>query len=201
MRLSNQRYEEIKREISKLLVDRGMNSLPVDVFELAKKMSIDVVFRSQMIKKGINVDEIKTLDSDSFLYRDIKNTRVIIYINDFYPIERQRFSLAHEIVHYVLNHHGSNEEIEAEADFGASYLLAPTPLAIILHNNKMLKNIIISEIFFVSKTAAEVIFQRFKKRIECSIEKFNCHERAIINLFGDSLIDKLLFIRQCFEDE
>ena len=37
MRLSNQRYEEIKIEIANLLEDYNVRELPIDVFALAKR--------------------------------------------------------------------------------------------------------------------------------------------------------------------
>lgn len=41
--------------------------------------------------------------------------------------ERRKFSLAHELGHIVLRHHGRSEEEEQEADFFAAHLLLPRP--------------------------------------------------------------------------
>ena len=53
---------------------------------------------------GIMVVEVELDDSTSgFLKRRGKNTRPVIAINKNHPVVRQRFTLAHELGHYVLH--------------------------------------------------------------------------------------------------
>lgn len=52
MRLSDKRYEEIKMDIAVTFEDYNVNGLPIDVFDLAKKMGVIVVYASQIIKKN-----------------------------------------------------------------------------------------------------------------------------------------------------
>ena len=51
MRLTNKRYEEIKEIILDFLFDYDIDRLPINVFELAKKMKIKVVYASEILKK------------------------------------------------------------------------------------------------------------------------------------------------------
>ncbi len=44
MQLTNRRYEEIKMAIAQTFEDYNVKVLPIDVFELAKKMGIIVVY-------------------------------------------------------------------------------------------------------------------------------------------------------------
>ena len=61
MRLAYSRYEEIKRIITDILVDYGIDTLPIDVFLLAKRMRIIVLKYSEFI-----VDErIKIISSSN----------------------------------------------------------------------------------------------------------------------------------------
>lgn len=49
MKLAYSRYEEIKKIITDILVDYGINTLPIDVFLLAKRMSIIALKYSEFI--------------------------------------------------------------------------------------------------------------------------------------------------------
>ena len=51
---------------------------------------------------------------------------VVVYRAGGHP-QRVRFSLAHELGHIVMKHHGTSEEEEREADRFAGCLLCPRP--------------------------------------------------------------------------
>ena len=195
MRLSYERYEEIKQTIANFLEDYDVRNLPVDVFELAKKMKIKIVFSTKLLKKHPNkIDEYFLFKyPHSFLYYNPVQQQIFIYIDDVgCKRERQRFSLAHELMHIILGHTEQNEENEAEANFGASYLLAPTSLTLVNPNNYILLNpAFVEQAFEVSAQAAEIICRYNENRLYCCDFMETDYERTINGLLGESLLIKI----------
>lgn len=133
MKLSPEAYRKIKIIIADVLEDYEITSIPIDIFDLARKMKIKVVLASEIVKKHPEKKEhFKQLEyPESLKLYDPKTDRFVIYINDLRaPKCRQRFSLAHEIIHIILGHKEQSELNEAEANFGARYLLLPASLVL-----------------------------------------------------------------------
>ncbi|MDY4818813.1 MAG: ImmA/IrrE family metallo-endopeptidase [Bacilli bacterium] len=191
MKLASQRYEQIKETIAEFLEDYDVKKIPVDVFELARKMNIKLVFASEILERHPKkVDEYLLFSfPNSYLYYDPETQKFIIYIDDVGTRwKRQRFSLAHELVHIILGHTEQNEENEAEANFGATYLLAPTSLALMhLNNDKLFDAFIVGKIFDVSEPEAQIIVRYNSNRVCYCDLKAKHYEKTINNLFKDSL--------------
>lgn len=198
MRLPSERYEEIKKIICEFLADYDVYKLPVDVFELAEKMKIKIVRASEMLKKHPKkVDEylIYALPP-SYLFYSNEIQKIIIYLDDVgTKIKRQRFSIAHEIMHIILGHTEQNSKNEAEANFGATYLLAPTSLALVVGAyNLLIDPNIVVDVFDVSYPEAQIISRYFENRIKCNAEVKD-YEEELNNRFCDSLQDRLNIYR------
>lgn len=89
------RRKYIRQTVSQLLKDYGINEAPVDVTALAEKM-------------GIKVLPTEADDSLSgFLFRGEGAQQPVIGVNSAHHERRQRFTIAHELGHYVL--HGSEK--------------------------------------------------------------------------------------------
>ncbi len=191
MRLSDQRYEDIKIAIANFLEDYNVKKIPVDVFDLAEKMKIKIVFSSEIIKKHPKkVDEYKLFTyPHSFLYYDPDSQRLIVYIDDLgTKKKRQRFSLAHELMHIILGHTEQNEKNESEANFGATYLLAPTSLALIkLEDEALFIPEIVMDIFDVSASEAEIIVRYNSNRVSLPDLNEKDYEKTINGLLKESL--------------
>lgn len=91
---------------------------PISPYNLAESIGFDIRF--------LNIPSFEGM----YLADDM-----VILISSERPEGRKRFTCAHELGHYALGHgtiidemleHGSNKEIESEADFFASMLLMPT---------------------------------------------------------------------------
>lgn len=195
MRMTNQRYEEIKRTIGDFLDDYGVSTLPVDVFDLVEKMKIKVVLASKLLRKyPKKIDEcILFKYPNSFLYYDPDNQRFVIYIDDVgCRKKRQRFSLAHELMHIILGHTEQNEKNETEANFGATYLLMPTSLVLIAPKEcVLLLPEVVSEIFDVSLPAAMVAVRYNSNRLSLLDLDEREYEKTINNLLGESLMSQV----------
>lgn len=124
------RRSKIQSIVEKLLADNGIERAPVPLPQIAKSCGLRVV--------------VESLDGDlsGFLYRN--NNRSIIGVNTRHPSNRQNFTIAHELGHYLLhdqeNLHVDHEflvrlrndvssqgtdEAEREANFFAASLLMP----------------------------------------------------------------------------
>lgn len=191
MRLSDQRYEQIKMAIADFLEDYDVKNVPVDVFGLARKMQIKIVLASEILDKyPKKLDEYVLFNyPHSFLYYDPDAQKFIIYIDDIgTKKKRQRFSLAHELMHVILGHTEQNEKNESEANFGATYLLAPTSLALIrLADENMLIPEMVEDIFDVSGPEAEIIVRYNSNRISLPNLNEKDYEKTINGLLKESL--------------
>ena len=191
MRLSDQRYEQIKMAIADFLEDYDVKKIPVDVFDLAKKMQIKIVLASEILHnypKKIG-KYVLFKYPHSYLYYDPDAQKFIIYIDDVETKKkRQRFSLAHELLHIILGHTEQNEENESEANFGATYLLAPTSLALIrIEEETMFIPEIIEDIFDVSGPEAEIIVRYNSNRVLLPDLNEKDYEKTINGLLRESL--------------
>ena len=191
MRLSDQRYEQIKMTIADFLEDYDVKKVPVDVFGLAKKMQIKIVLASEILNKyPKKIDEYVLFKyPNSYLYYDPDAQKFIIYIDDIgTKKKRQRFSLAHELMHIILGHTEQNEENESEANFGATYLLAPTSLALIrIEEEIMFIPEMVEDIFDVSGPEAEIIVRYNSNRVSLPDLNEKDYEKTINRLLKESL--------------
>ena len=191
MRLSDQRYEQIKMTIADFLEDYDVKKVPVDVFGLAKKMQIKIVLASEIINKyPKKIDEYVLFEyPNSYLYYDPDAQKFIIYIDDVgTKKKRQRFSLAHELMHIILGHTEQNEENESEANFGATYLLAPTSLVLIrIEEEIMFIPEMVEDIFDVSGPEAEIIVRYNSNRVSLPDLNEKDYEKTINRLLKESL--------------
>ncbi len=101
--MNNQRRELIKSQVQKLLKAGRIHRPPVRVQFLARNLGIKV--RYEPFEREIS----------GVLYRDKEST--IIGVNALHHKNRQRFTVAHEIGHYVLH------KIDVHVDKGYQFIL------------------------------------------------------------------------------
>jgi len=92
------RIFEIQREAKKILTNFQIKKLPIPIKRIAKLMNITV--------KLANFEDD---DISGMIFRD--GEKVIIGINSHHPETRQRFTLGHEIGHFLL--HDFNVHVDA----------------------------------------------------------------------------------------
>ncbi|HWZ84104.1 MAG TPA: ImmA/IrrE family metallo-endopeptidase [Terriglobales bacterium] len=122
--------QTIRKRVSELLRENGIVRSPVPVEKIAQKLGIDVRF------------EDAEDDLSGALIRKPKG-RVVIGVNSAHHPNRQRFTIAHEIGHFVLHkgiklhvdedfrinlRDGSVNDEEIDANAFAAELLMPTEL-------------------------------------------------------------------------
>ena len=174
-----EKYDEIKECVINNFEEYGINSTPVNAFEFAKKLEIKLVPYSKLTKEQLKLTEKFT--EEGFTLFD--NNKAIIYYNDFCKSsKRMQHTIMHEIGHYLLGHKKQGEEEEIEANFCASYALAPTPLIPILIKQPNFLDIMF--VFNRCEQAAERDFKSYLnwKKINNKYG-YKPFEKRLINLF------------------
>lgn len=157
-----------KDEVLKLSVQAFRNNNSLDLVQFLESIGVDVFL------------EEKEDDFNAHSYLDLNTNKVQILLNENHPLVRQRFSLAHELAHFILHkdklqdgetlhrHNKTNltkENIqqEKEADNLAAEILMPKEileeklieiykeLPTTIHNNVI---VMLSSFFKVSKLVA-----------------------------------------------
>lgn len=122
MRLSDSRYESIKRDVVKTYKEYNINEIPINPFTLAERMGIELIKYSNMDEGDVVL--IEEIQPDGFISAD----RTKIFYNDKRISNKIRYTIMHEIGHKVRGHMEYSQLAEAEADWFAAYGIAPPPL-------------------------------------------------------------------------
>ena len=124
--LKRKDYDRIEEELNILIEDYGVKYFPMDCFEVASLMNIEIKSYSQFSQE--DCDFIVSHSEDGFTI--FKNKKYVIYYNEKKNDERIRFTIWHEIAHIHLGHLEkdckiSYEQMEEEANHFATHALAP----------------------------------------------------------------------------
>lgn len=123
-------YKQAKEIAVKLLKENNITQPPIIASDLAKKSGLDVI--------RVRLNEIKPEYSTISGFIDAENNKM--YVNACETPQRQNFTIAHELGHFLMNHvntaeygmlfrrpveEQSNVPIEQEANVFAANLLVP----------------------------------------------------------------------------
>jgi Zn-dependent peptidase ImmA (M78 family) len=116
---------EIKRGIV------SSNTIPVDIISLALAQGLKISYFNPAQSKSNTLEDVAGL---------LDKSNKVVYINSTDSLERQRFTIAHELGHYIYNHdedkYGLNyrdgnrnrNSAEKQADDFAAEVLMPSPI-------------------------------------------------------------------------
>src|SRR4051812_370084 len=96
------RRKLIRETVEKLLLNHNVHEGPVPVSKIARSFSI-----------VIKVNEVDD-NLSGFLYRDRKTNKAVIGANKSHHPNRRRFTIAHELGHYML-HQGELVHLDEES--------------------------------------------------------------------------------------
>jgi len=85
------RRRYIKQVVRSLLAETGVSSAPVDVEGIARS-------RNALVHKQPVAN-----DASGYLFRDARLGSAVIGVNASHPVTRQRFTVGHELAHYLLH--------------------------------------------------------------------------------------------------
>lgn len=171
-------YNKIKGLASSLYLKYSVCEIPIDVFSVAKKEGYTLFAFSDLDYQGQAVLHSFGLDGTS-LY-DTKTNKYHIYYDDSACIERQRFTIMHEIGHILLGHKEESDLANIMANYFAAYALAPSPL---ISKFGIEDYVEISNIFKVSIDCAQLRLVDYNNWVQYGA-KCSSHEQRLISLFN-----------------
>ncbi len=175
MRLSDERYEEIKEEVADVYNELHIIKFPVMAMDVCKGLGITLKSYNQFDERTFS--SVIRASEDGIVFK--LNNYYRIFYNPSKSIERIRSTVFHEIGHIRLRHIIHDEENEAEANFFASYFLAPPPL---IYYFKLIEEEEIMEKFWTTFSLAGYARERFNRRIAYGPKEFTNYERQLIAL-------------------
>lgn len=132
-----------------LISEQNIRLLPVNPFEIAKKLCIPIYTYTEARNFGFleQLQTLKKIKADAFCYKSDSSNYIIFYDEQVKPEARIKFTIAHEIGHIRLGHHEhsgiiprylttkKNDPIENEADAFAGELIRPSALLTLIGLN------------------------------------------------------------------
>ena len=173
---SSEVYERIKRVIIKICVDYNITAadFPLDEKKICRKMRVKLVpYSSYDIKRK---QLLLKCSKYGFFVKETKETPPRIFYNDELGSEGAiRFTIFHELKHYIFNDCDDSED--DLADFFARYFLCPIPYVILMNMNTPEE---IMQKFGVSYTAAKNVCSNVEHRREIYGDKLFEYELPLI---------------------
>ncbi len=187
-------YKIARNKAWKVLIECGINKLPLDLTKIINFYNIET-------RSFSNSNYVKTLNfnvqnGDGF--SQIENGQKIIYFNDKKGAKvRRRFTIAHELGHCLLGHLKDNNKTfyrnseidlpnnsieEMQANVFARDILMP---AIILHCTNCINYKDIKKLCNVSETSAKIREERMKILEQKSKFCLNNSEKQVFNNFAN----------------
>lgn len=185
-----------------LLYNHGINKLPVNIEKIIEAFDDLQTITYQQAKKHFNCTEKEISEQIGskdgvLIYSEILKKHLIVYNENVVSSEQKtRFTLAHELGHYVLDHLNINDSnnlivseyheiYEKEANAFARELLAPQPVLMQLDIESAED---ISNICNITLSAAEYIKMFLTKGMHQYNKKYS-DSHAIVKLF-ENYIEK-----------
>jgi Zn-dependent peptidase ImmA (M78 family) len=154
-------HKDIIKIISDTLIYYNVLDYPIDPFLLAMRLGIKICPYSKLSNRGFELSKKYSKDGFSCV---VNNDEWHIYYNDKAPNQfRMRYTLFHEIGHFVLGHIKTNSfEEEIEANNFSRNILVPNVLVYYwLGENVSVK--LIQEKFLTSMEVAKYAYESYKK--------------------------------------
>lgn len=120
---SGSEYDELDKLIYSIYDDYGINKFPIDEKELCRKMKIALVPYSAFSDEAKKLLQKKS--NHAFFVKESKENPPMIYYNDAFGSEGAiRFSVFHEIGHYICE--DEDDSKDDLADYFARHFMCPT---------------------------------------------------------------------------
>lgn len=188
MRLTNDRYEVIKKNVVKMFMDNDIRQIPIDCFEICQKMCVKSKKYSQLTPDAFSKATEVSEDGFCMLMEEgpepFVSLQWYIFYDDTKSRERIRFTIMHEIGHIVLEHTEHSQLAESEANFFAKYSLAPPPL---VHKIKPEDYMDISNAFDLSQECAYYAMSFYNKWLQYGHSEYLNYESELLSLFDEAV--------------
>lgn len=150
-------YHKVLNMSWKLLIKHKIDCLPVDLKKIISQENW-LLFSYKELPYSFN-----NLKKNYLGFALKTNDCIAIFYNDKLPFEIQRFTIAHEISHIILNNYNLPKAIkEKEADMGSARILMPM---CILYECKVSSAYEIATICQTSLEASKIRYDRLKQTL------------------------------------
>lgn len=173
-------YHKATNKAYAVLVSLRISSLPISTLDIIRRCPrLRVISYTEVCARfGISWDEYmaQNVSERGYICRQGKNA--IIYYNDTIDPEIIRFTLAHELGHYLLGHREETSANDKEANCFARNLLCPVPITDYFDLDDVDD---CCNIYAVSPPAAEVVLDKRK------LDRYHIttpHYNAMVQLFN-----------------
>lgn len=120
-------YQKLDEDVIGIYLDYSLDSFPIDIMDLCRRMGVRLIPYSNF---GGRLLELLIKKSEDGFYCPASGKPTIFYSDmGNYPA-RIRFTLAHELKHYVYSDTKETARGETLANHFARFLLCPTPVLI-----------------------------------------------------------------------
>ena len=183
MRLTNDEYELLDKTALQIRLDYDFLDDDLDIFQLANKMNVTLFSYSEVnlkAKKFILDREDKI--NDGFFTTENGRHAPKIFYNDKTPKKRIKFTICHELEHYVFDDKDDGEYEEAKANHFARQLLIPNCLVIMY----LLKGADVYDLvskFNVSFEVTSIAYTHAKNRVNYRGYKLEDYETDFMNAY------------------
>lgn len=187
-------YEELRNLAYDFLNEYTDGQLPINLVSIIDKINNLHLLKYTTFAKQHNLsmsEVIAFLQSDdgALWYQYSTDTYILLYNNTIASKERIRFTIAHELGHYVLRHNEITDktiisrytltnseynEFEREANFFGKHLLVPFPiLGDYIQFFHTVDTQFIQQIFYVSYSVATYVIENLKSMQSIGLVKIN----------------------------
>ena len=180
-----QTYEDIVKVIVDIYLDYEIKGFPLDEHEICRKLGVSLVPYSEILSKAsveTETEEHRALlckeGKGGFFVKGSLTKPPTIYYNDKAESHGfMRFSIFHEVKHYVYNEDSDDNDEDDLADFFSRFFQCPIPF-LIMKGIKS-ENEIVSR-FGLSLQAAENVVSNLENRLMWHGKKIFDHEIPLL---------------------
>ena len=171
-------YRNIEETAVNLYQELKIIDTAFDVFDVAAKKGYMLIPYSTLKKKMR--EYLRANEYDAVNYYDARTKHYVIIYDDKPSLQRQRFSIMHEIGHILLGHKQESDLARIQANYFAAYALAPNPL---IHLYDIEDYVELAEIFNISQECAMLCAARYNNWLQYGSKEFLPYEDRLIQLF------------------
>ncbi len=146
-------YDCAYKAFEKVAIDNAL-SWPIDIFQLVKNYKVSLITYDELAyRNNMHIlDFLKWMPSQDGMYMQYKGNICIAY-NNRKCTETQRFTIAHELGHIIMDHKEDTEQNDKYANCFARNLLCPADK---VSTNDLECSCVIANKFLINDRAAKV---------------------------------------------
>lgn len=172
---------QIKQAVLQVYKDCNVTDFPIPCVSILQHYGLKLYSYTELGFKNPNLHKMcRKYSKDAFLYGSV------VCYNDEMPFERTRFTLMHELGHFILH-----SDDEAAANQFASHLLAPR---CIIEKSKLTSPDDISVLFGISRKAAFFALDDIKRN---DFERIPMDEKILKHFYSQELQIYIYHVSEC----